>query len=294
MAKSNFLTDRFSTIGGLAAVAYGSSVLFPTVANQIKQTSRTKALDAQIPSHALLDFVGTKNFILDIVKSVLDSKYGKEEALTDFIDIYAKSTLAFSTLFVDVFVSNINTYSTYSVSPSQIIQDSLGKTSKRFDESGQFELDLQNITSEIIQKFIDFGYIGEDILSVIALLINNPNTKVTAAPPDSIVELDVQGVSTKDHRGVDRAYGTLSPGEYYSGVAYKPFGNSIKQSVVEGYVGYPLVSLLGESLLNPDSYDNLDLNFANSSVLGEIANDSNLSEEAQSIYNINLATINLG
>jgi len=54
-------------------------------------------------------------------------------------------------------------------------------------------------------------------------------------------------------------------------------------------VGYPLFSLLGESLLNPDSYNNLQLDFADSSIFG-----SNLSDGEEAIYNVNLATINLG
>jgi hypothetical protein len=64
--------------------------------------------------------------------------------------------------------------------------------------------------------------------------------------------------------------------------------------VLQGYVGYPLVALLGESLLNSDAYENLNVNYIGSSVLGEVSAGSNLSPDEEAIYNINLATINIG
>ena len=66
MAKNNFLTDNLSTVGGLAAIAYGSSAYFQTVNDQIKQGSSTKELDYQLPSNILLDYTGTDKFIYDI------------------------------------------------------------------------------------------------------------------------------------------------------------------------------------------------------------------------------------
>lgn len=289
MAKSNFLTDQFSTIGGLASVAYGSSSLFPTVADQIKQSSKTKALDSQLPSHALLDFLGTRKLIEDIFRSVVIEEYGITENVTDFVDIYVTDVGRFISIATDLFISNVNKNSVYSVAPTQIIADSLEEAGLRFVNPIPLELNLFNFAVKIEKAFIELGYAGEDFVPFVSLLINNPKTKVTQAPPDSIVTLDVKGISTKDERGVERIYGTLSPQEYYAGVALKEQGSSIKESILQGYVGYPLFSLLGESLLNPDSYNNLQLDFADSSIFG-----SNLSNGEEAIYNVNLATINLG
>lgn len=289
MAKSNFLTDQFSTIGGLASVAYGSSSLFPTVADQIKQSSKTKALDSQLPSHALLDFLGTRKLIEDIFRSVVIEEYGITENVTDFVDIYVTDVGRFISIATDLFISNVNKNSVYSVAPTQIIADSLEEAGLRFVNPIPLELNLFNFAVKIEKAFVELGYAGEDFVPFVSLLINNPKTKVTQAPPDSIVTLDVKGISTKDERGVERIYGTLSPQEYYAGVALKEQGSSIKESILQGYVGYPLFSLLGESLLNPDSYNNLQLDFADSSIFG-----SNLSNGEEAIYNVNLATINLG
>ncbi len=289
MAKSNFLTDQFSTIGGLASVAYGSSSLFPTVADQIKQSSKTKALDSQLPSHALLDFLGTRKLIEDIFRSVVIEEYGITENVTDFVDIYVTDVGRFISIATDLFISNVNKNSVYSVAPTQIIADSLEEAGLRFVNPIPLELNLFNFAVKIEKAFVELGYAGEDFVPFVSLLINNPKTKVTQAPPDSIVTLDVKGISTKDERGVERIYGTLSPQEYYAEVALKEQGSSIKESILQGYVGYPLFSLLGESLLNPDSYNNLQLDFADSSIFG-----SNLSNGEEAIYNVNLATINLG
>ena len=289
MAKSNFLTDQFSTIGGLASVAYGSSSLFPTVADQIKQSSKTKALDSQLPSHALLDFLGTRKLIEDIFRSVVIEEYGITENVTDFVDIYVTDVGRFISIATDLFISNVNKNSVYSVAPTQIIADSLEEAGLRFVNPIPLELNLFNFAVKIEKAFVELGYAGEDFVPFVSLLINNPKTKVTQAPPDSIVTLNVKGISTKDERGVERIYGTLSPQEYYAGVALKEQGSSIKESILQGYVGYPLFSLLGESLLNPDSYNNLQLDFADSSIFG-----SNLSNGEEAIYNVNLATINLG
>ena len=294
MAKSNFLTDSFSTTGGLAAVAYGSSSLFPTVADQIKRGSRTKAIDSQRPSQVFLDFVGTKNFVLDVFKSLIQSEYDSEEIITDFIDLYASDVDTFSSTLLEIFLSGIDEYSTYSISPSTIFSDSVERTVYRFNANSDLEIDSATLSSKIEEEFIKFGYVGEDVSSVLVLIINNPNTKITSAPPDNLIKLDVQGVSTRDSRGVDRVYGTISPVDYYKGVAYKNEGSSIKKSIVQGYVGYPLVSLLGESLLNPDGYENVDLNYLGSSALSNLSGDFDVFPTQQAIYNIDFTTIDLG
>jgi hypothetical protein len=293
VAKSNFLTDKFSTTGGLAAVAYGSSTLFQTVADQIKRRSKTKALDSQRPSHAFLDFVGTKKFVLDVFKSVIQSEYDAGEIITDFIDLYATDVDTFSSALLEVFLGSIDEYSTYSISPSTIFSDSVEKTTYSFNEKSELEIDSRDIAKKLEQEFINFGYVGEDVSTILIFLINNPNTKITSAPPDTLVSLDVKGISSKNAKGVDRRYGTIPPKDYYAGVAYRNEGSSLRRSITEGYVGYPLVSLLGESLLNPDSYENIDLEYSGSLALNNLP-DSNLSTTQRALFSIDFTTLDLG
>ena len=294
MAKSNFLTDKFSTTGGLAAVAYGSSFLFPAVADQIKRGSKTRALDSQRPSHAFLDFVGTKKFVLDVFKSVFKEEYDTGEIITDFIDLYAQSVNNFSDTLLNTFLYSVDEYSTYSISPSEIFAESIEKTLLKFDPESNLDIDVRDLATKVQDKFIEFGYVGEDASSVLVFLINNPNTKLSEAPPDNLVRLEAQGTFAKDSKGVERNYGTLSPQRYYGGNAYNTDPSAFKKSVVQGYVGYPLVSLLGESILNQDSYENVDLDYIGSSVLSNIQDNSNLSTTERAIYNLNLATLELG
>lgn len=293
MAKNNFLTDKFSTTGGLAAVAYGSSSLFHTVSDQIKLYSKTKATDSQLPSHLVLDYVGTKSFLKDIFYSVLNEEYSLNQEYTDYIDLYVGSVEEFANKTTDFFLREIDKISDYSFSPLRAINNSLLQTIFFYTDSTDLEINTNNLSIQIELELYTVGYIGEDLFKVVSLALNNPTTKISAAPPDSVVQLSVEDRSAKDSKGVERSYGTISPVKYYSGTGFNLEGTSIRKSVIQGYAGYPLVSLLGESLLNPDSYNNLDLQSTSSLVLNEFANDSSLTPAQETIYNLNLTTINL-
>lgn len=293
MARNNFLTDKFTTLGGLAAVAYGSSLSFGSVGDEIKKSSITKSLDRQLPSNVLLDFIGTKTVLLDAFKSVFQIEYDGVTPLTDFIDIHSSIT-SFSNLCVESFFKNLNTQSTYSVSASEIIEQSIEESFLREGGSKEIEVNIKDLRDKIVAKIQTLEYVGQDVEKLIALTSNNPNTKITSAVPDTTVPLPSELSLEKDHRGVDRRYGTVSPRDYFSGVGFLPEGDSIRKSALQGYVGYPLFSLLGESLLNPDSYDNLNLSDTNVSVLSELNNNSGIPPSEQGIYNLNLARIDLG
>lgn len=293
MARNNFLTDKFTTLGGLAAVAYGSSLSFGSVGDEIKKRSITKSLDKQLPSNVLLDFLGTKTVLLEVFKAVFQAEYNKLTPLTDFIDIHS-SIAGFSSLCTESFFNNLNVQSTYSISASEIIELSITESFLREGGSKEIEVDIKSLTNNVIEKIQNLEYVGQDVEKLIALTSNNPNTKITSAVPDTTVSLPSELSLEKDSRGVDRRYGTVSPRDYFSGVGFLPEGDSIRKSALQGYVGYPLFSLLGESLLNPDSYDNLNLSDTNVSVLSELNNNSGIPPSEQGIYNLNLARIDLG
>ena len=293
VARNNFLTDKFTTLGGLAAVAYGSSLSFGTVADQIKRRSITKSLDSQLPSNVLLDFLGTETVVIDVFKSVFQSEYDKSESFTDFIDIYS-SIDHFSYLCAGEFLKNLNKESTYNTTLTQIIEESIRKSLRLEKKSEDLEIDIKELTNLTLLEMEKLDSIGQDVEKVVALTSNNPVTKITSAVPDTTVSLSASSEIEKDYRGVNRSYGTVPPREYFSGAGYKLDGNSIRKSVTQGYVGYPLVSLLGESLLNPDSYDNLTDRDTNISILSELDTNSGIPADRRGIYNLNLARIDLG
>lgn len=289
MASNNYLTDKFTSLGGLASVAYGSSTFFNTVADQIKRNSRTTSLDHQLPSNALLDYVGSKQVLINMFKFALEEEYDSLSEFTDFIDIHTTSLSSFSEKLVGFFLEVINEKSTYSETTSSLMESSINRSLNFFKKAEELEINLAELSSKIISKFQQFEYLGKDLEKVISLVVNNPKTKVSAVVPDTIVPLKETSLQNKDERGVERNCGTISPQKYYQNIGFNIENQSIVKSAKQGYVGYPLVSLLGESLLNPDSYENLDLSkIDNNSILNE-ATDSN-----QAIYNISLSRINLG
>ena len=289
MASNNYLTDKFTSLGGLASVAYGSSTFFNTVADQIKINSKTTSLDHQLPSNVLLDYVGSKQILINIFNSALEDEYNSLSEFTDFIDIHAASLYAFSEKLVDLFLEVVNEKSTYSETMSSLIEFSISRSLSFFKKDEDLEIDSAELSFKIISKSHQFEYLGKDLEKVVSLVINNPKTKVSAAVPDTIVPLKETSIQNKDERGVERNCGTIPPQKYYNNVAFNVENQSIAKSAKQGYVGYPLVSLLGESLLNPDSYENLDLSkISNNSILSEVTTAD------QEIYNISLSRINLG
>jgi len=283
VAKNNFLTDKFTTTGGVASVAYGSSSLFYNVCDQIKNSSASKTLDQQLPSHLVLDFVGTKDILINIFYLGLQAEYTKEEELTDFIDIFANGIAEFSSIACSIFLKNLNKVSNYNYEFSDIIAEALFETKSRYSNNSDIEINYDQIVSQIVTEFDDQGYVLKDLKNIVLIALRNPRTKITYAPPDQVIQLSEQNSVGRDYRGVDRDLGTSSIANYYNNVGYNPSGGNIDSSVVLGYVGYPLAFLLGESLLEKDSFENY------------LTSSLTLAREVVSdpIYNLNLATVNL-
>jgi len=293
VARNNFLTDKFTTLGGLAAVAYGSSLSFGTVGDQMKRGSITKSLDSQLPSNVLLDFLGTETVLLDVFKSVFQTEYDRLGSFTDFIDIHS-SIDHFSYLCTKEFFRNLNRDSTYNTTASQIVGESILGSLLREKKKEDIEINIESLVDSVLLEIIKLDSIGQDVSKVVALASNNPITKITSVIPDTTVSLSTSSEIEKDYRGTERNYGSISPRDYFGGMGYAREGDSIRKSVVQGYVGYPLVSLLGESLLNPAGYNNLSLSDTNLSLLRELNDNSGIPVGEQGIYNLNLARIDLG
>ena len=294
MAKNNFLTDNLSTVGGVAAVAYGSSTYFQTVLDQIRQTSLTKELDHQLPSNALLDYVGTEKFLYDVFYVAVKEEYDSEGILTDFIDLYTAGIEEFTNKYLDLVLFNINKISDYGENYSSLLSGALTETLEFYSRDTDLVINIENILDKIHQGFLESEYLGKDIAKMVSLLLNNPTVKISKAPPDSLVSLYPSPRQEKDYKGVKRDTAYLTKQQYYNNTAYISKGGSIRQSIVEGYVGYPVFSLIGESLYNPDGVEGVDLNSISSSVLNVLTPDVNLDSEEKRIYSINLASLATG
>ena len=294
MAKNNFLTDNLSTVGGLAAIAYGSSAYFQTVNDQIKQGSSTKELDYQLPSNILLDYTGTDKFIYDIFYAAIEEEYDSGSILTDFIDINTTGKEEFSKKLLETFLYNINRLSDYQDNYSSLVDEAIEETIYYFNRNSNLSVDVDSLSQRVHNGFLNSEYLGRDVAKVITLIIQNPNTKISSAPPDSIVSLYSSPRQEKDFRGADRYCGSLTKSQYYGNIGYVLKDGSIRQSVSEGYVGYPAMTLIGESLYNSDSSDNISLRDLSYSSNNLFDSGVRFSATERQIYSINLASINTG
>jgi hypothetical protein len=284
VAKNNFLTDKFSTTGSLAAVAYGSSELFYTVADQIRSNSVSKSLDAQLPSHLALDFVNTKKLLKNAIFSTLDRHYSESGVFTDFIDIFCKTDLnKYSSRATESLLSLLNRISDYNSTLLSILEDCLEEAARLFGYKSELDLDFLSLAKDVAARFKTENYLTEDLDLILLIAANNPLTKVSSAPADTLVPLSEEGRLGKNYKGADINLGTTSFTEYYSGKsAYSSNIYSLQNVVAQGYVGYPLAALLGESLLDNDSLEYYSVSIGVSS--------SNVEDP---LYNINLATLDI-
>tara|TARA_Y100000004_G_scaffold183715_1_gene231862 strand:- start:255 stop:1142 length:888 start_codon:yes stop_codon:yes gene_type:complete len=294
VAKNNFLTDNLSTVGGLAAIAYGSSAYFQTVTDQVRQDSSTRELDYQLPSNALLDYTGTDKFVYDIFYAAVEEEYDSGTTLTDFVDINTSGEKEFSEKLLEIFLYNINRLSDYQDNYSSLVDEAIEETIYYFNRETDLEVNIDSLAQKIHNGFLNSEYLGRDIAKVVTLLIRNPKTKIASAPPDSIVSLYASPRQDKDFRGVDMYCGYLTKSQYYGNTGYVLKDGSIRKSVSEGYVGYPAVTLIGESLYNSDSSDNISLRDLSYSSESPFDSGVRFSETERRIYSINLASINTG
>jgi len=85
--KTVYVTDDFSSLGGLGAVAYGDPEYFREVQNQVWAASPTRFIDVHRPSDVLESLLGTESELVDGVLEVLEAEYEKDGEFTDYVDI---------------------------------------------------------------------------------------------------------------------------------------------------------------------------------------------------------------
>ena len=296
--KTGFVTDAFSTLGGLAAVAYGDVDQFREVQNQIVQNSVTRAFDLQRPSEVFLSSFPSEGIFIEEVLAAVLAEYD----LSDSLETYIDSTWGprweekFKSEFLTAFKYQLDSTTSYGVSLQEYIFKALEAVFNGF-------LGNESLSRSVLQKLSSDQVTGPDVELFGRVSSNNPLNKISTPPPNSIIKLENTTGLSSDYRGVSFSSGYLPPPDYYSEVAYPSLvdrvgGPSFKEAVLDGYVGYPQLPALFESYFNPagaQSLQNVDISYsgdtpwsASSSILGELMNAPGLSRADQQIYDVSI------
>jgi hypothetical protein len=299
--KIGYITDDFSTLAGLASVAYGSVDSFREVQNQIINSSPTKVFDAQLPSDIFQSFLISEDYFNEVVMDSLLEEYSNNEEFADYIDEELGVnwvTKTKTSLLKDLYLE-INSFSGYGNGLEGYLSNSLKYLFPGYT-------DIQDLSRGIISSIMSDPALGDDIKLISSVVANNPHTKISTPPKNTTVPLLESIDLDKDFRGVSFVTGYLTPQDYFSEVAYPGFENAssvpstFKDSVLDGYVGYPSnISL--ETIFNPSGAESLrdiptaiasvlsDSDIWNAaSVLGQLSDIPGLDKGDTDIYEISL------
>lgn len=295
--KTGFVTDSFSTLAGLASVAYGDVEYFRDVQNQIYQNSPTRAFDGLSPSTVLESFFGLWEVLEELILNAMEEEYQKDNNFTDYIDIYIGPDWkkVFPARITQELKSSIDYVSTYNVSFLNYLRFSLQKilNNETIDLIGEI---LENLIVNALKNNV---LTDKDANLITQIASNNPLTKISQPPPDTIIPLERDLDISLDYRGVSFDTGYLSLRDYYDNYAYPSYNDdgiippTFRESLMNGYVGY-LPELLLEPLINPtgaETISNYNVPYgtvADNTVLGAIDKLNPLAQSDRDIYEISL------
>lgn len=251
--KTGYITNDFSTLGGLAAVAYGDPEYFREVQNQVYAQSPTKFLNTQRPSDIFESFYGTKELFMAAILRSLEAQYSSAGKFADFIDIEYGSDWKPRLIseFKSSFFEELDSVEGYGVT----LSDYIGKVVTRILPTYSTPEGVETLSREISESIQREPRLGSDVSLITRAIANNPQAKVSTPPPNSRVDLDSSVDLGLDYRGVPVAEGYISPQKYWKNVAFSgltsteiPLG--LKDSIKSGLVGYLSSSPL-EALYNP-------------------------------------------
>lgn len=299
--KVGYITDEFSTLGGLASVAYGSVDAFREVQNQIINSSPTRVFDSQLPSDTFRSFLGSEEYFLQVIINSLIEEYANNEDFADYIDEVLGADWQEkikSVLLKDLF-SEMNSSTKYGNKLEDYLLTTFGYLFPSYQEIGQ-------LTSRVISDIQSDPSLGEDVKFIASVAGNNPHVKLDSPPANTTVALNQSIELDKDFKGISFVTGYLTPQQYYSEIAYPDFNGpfsvptSFKDSILDGYVGYPS-GISMESVFNPtgaESIRNISTGIASvlsnsdiwnaASVLGQLGDIPGLDQGERDIYEISL------
>lgn len=290
--KTGFVTDVFSTLSGLASVAYGDPDFFREVQDQVYALSPTRNVDQSRPSDTLLNLLGGVEVLEEITEESLLSRYGTDVNFRDYVDV------EFGPGWSDRMAKSLARGILRSVDSSSTYGRSL---EDHFEYAIMASLPgapgVNDLALALTHGFRSDARLGEDVDLMVSIASNNPQTKISAPPKDSVIRLESAAEVGKDRRGVDYVYGYLAPREYYAGKAYPDPSSGftspsdvLRNSVNQGYVGYPAITSLLEGIFNPSGAESVAVTGSSApSTLGTFYNSQeNLSQADRDVYNISL------
>lgn len=275
---STYFTDSWSTISGLASVAYGSPERFPEVANQVRRKSPASFLGNVSPSDLI-----SEGLTVGVFTSALQSEYGKGEKFAEFVDSQGLSVSQLSKKLYAQVVKGFDENSSYESSLSDILSYTLSQTG----------INPQRVKDFILSSNPDIGMYSSMAVSV-------PTNKLDKVAPGTLFSLDDIVNLNEDQNGVKITTGYLTPLEYYNDVAYPGIESNLLESVIEGYKTYPTLDLLDNVLgqiVDPD--DLASANRVSGSIAGlgtmdtirDLTGIGTMSDADRAMYEVDLTSI---
>lgn len=248
--KTGYVTDDFSTLGGLAAVSYGDPEYFREVQNQIYSQSPTKFLNTQRPSDIFESFFGTKDYFMGVMLSALETQYLGDVNFANYIDINlgAGWKAEIISRLKRNFFEALDSEEKYGLSLSDYIGLAVRSSLPNLANSSATIASISSAVSEEPK-------IGTDAQLIARVVSNNPQTKISVPPSGARIDLESSVDLGADYRGVDFSSGYITPRDYWNNIAFPGLTTSsmpsdLLKSVSNGYVGY-LSSTPLEALYNP-------------------------------------------
>lgn len=283
-----YVTDSWSSLTGLAAVAYKSPSFLSEVANQVWRDGLTSPIGVSTGS-SIGEFVISQSQLTEIL---LD-EYEKAGDFANSVDLGSESVQQIAARLHKLLISAYNEISTYSIQLSEVIDYAWG--------SELLTLDPEKIKSRVLS-------LAKDSVVYNQLATALPTNKLDKLPPDAVIVLEDNLGLGRDFRNLDMAISYLTPDQYFSNVGYPGMGVdslnvpiSLFKSIEQGYVGYPTTLPLDEVLNSgfSASITRDEISAASGVVYGSGTADmikglsplSNMSAADQAMYDVDLTEL---
>jgi hypothetical protein len=279
---STYFTDSWSTISGLASVAYGSPDRYPEVANQVRRKSPASFLENVLPSDVIKEGLSEAD-----LATVLQAEYDKDGKFADFVDSQSLSVQELAKKFFPLIVKGFDENSSYQWSLTSVFDYVMGETG----------IDPQAVKNALLS-------LKSDLETYSSMAVNVPSNKLDKVPPGTLISLKESVSLSEDQNGINITTGYLIPSDYYNEVAYPGSQSNLLDSVIEGYKTYPTLSLL-DNVFTPDlnqvvNTDDLSsLNNVSRSIAGlgtldtikDLTGIGSMSDADRAMYEVDLTSI---
>lgn len=230
-----YVTDSWSSVTGLAAVAYKSPSFLAEVANQVWRDGVTSPIGVATGSS-----VGELVVSLDQLTQILSDEYDEGGDFADSVDLGSESVQQIAERLYKLLVSAYNEISTYNVQLSDVIDYAW--------QPQLLGLDSDKIKAKVLS-------LTQDSIVYNQLATALPTNKLDKLPPDTVIVLEDNLGLGRDFKNLDMAISYLTPDQYFSDVGFPGMGadslnvpTSLVKSIEQGYVGYPTTLPLDEVL----------------------------------------------